>query len=201
MITPIDHIALAVFLLVIVCWLGFFGVFLFFKSKRSSQPRARRESASSIGIALQFMSYGVLWTWPLQRDHFTPMFPMAPAAELVFAGFTVLLAAGSVWLVAAAAYTLGKQWALVASLVKDHQLITQGPYAWVRNPIYTGMFGLLLATGLAVSQWWALVIAVVTFAIGTVIRVRSEEKLLREAFGKEFEQYARRVPAVLPGIY
>jgi protein-S-isoprenylcysteine O-methyltransferase Ste14 len=34
-----------------------------------------------------------------------------------------------------------------------------------------------------------------------VIRVRREEKLLREAFGEEFEEYARRVSAVLPGIY
>jgi protein-S-isoprenylcysteine O-methyltransferase Ste14 len=201
MITPIDHIALAVFLLVIVCWLAFFGVFLFFKSKRSSQPKARRESASSIGIALQFISYGVIWTWPLQRDHFTPIFPMAPAAELIIAAFTALLAAGSIWLVAAAAYTLGKQWALVASLVKDHQLITQGPYAWVRNPIYIGMFGLLVATGLAISRWWALLIAVAVFAVGTVIRIRSEEKLLRQAFGEQFEDYARRVSAVLPGIY
>jgi protein-S-isoprenylcysteine O-methyltransferase Ste14 len=34
-----------------------------------------------------------------------------------------------------------------------------------------------------------------------VIRVRTEEKLLRAAFGQEFEDYARHVPAVLPGIY
>jgi protein-S-isoprenylcysteine O-methyltransferase Ste14 len=34
-----------------------------------------------------------------------------------------------------------------------------------------------------------------------VIRVRTEEKLLRAAFGEEFEEYAKRVPAVVPGIY
>ena len=38
-------------------------------------------------------------------------------------------------------------------------------------------------------------------AIGMVIRVRSEEKLLRAEFGEEFEEYARHVPAVVPGIY
>jgi protein-S-isoprenylcysteine O-methyltransferase Ste14 len=43
--------------------------------------------------------------------------------------------------------------------------------------------------------------AVVVFAIGMVIRVRSEEKLLRAAFGEKFEDYARRVPAVIPGLY
>jgi protein-S-isoprenylcysteine O-methyltransferase Ste14 len=36
---------------------------------------------------------------------------------------------------------------------------------------------------------------------GLVIRVQSEEKLLRAAFGREFEEYAKRVAAVIPGIY
>ena len=43
--------------------------------------------------------------------------------------------------------------------------------------------------------------ALVVFFVGTTIRVRSEEKLLREAFGEQFEKYAQRVPAILPGLY
>lgn len=63
------------------------------------------------------------------------------------------------------------------------------------------MLGMLIATGLATEHWVAMIVAIPVFAVGMVIRVRSEEKLLREAFGDEFEEYARRVPAVLPGIY
>jgi protein-S-isoprenylcysteine O-methyltransferase Ste14 len=106
-----------------------------------------------------------------------------------------------VWLIASAVSTLGKQWAFAARLVEGHKLITEGPYAFVRNPIYAGMLGMLVATGLAMEHWTALDVAVVLFAVGLVIRVRSEEKLLRAAFGKEFEDYAKRVPAVLPGIF
>ncbi len=57
---------------------------------------------------------------------------------------------------------------------------------------------MLLATGLAVSHWIGLLLAVATFAFGTFIRVRSEERLLREMFGSEFDDYARRVRAVIP---
>ena len=70
----------------------------------------------------------------------------------------------------------------------------------VRHPIYTGMLGLLLATGVAVSYWPALLIALFVFLTGTVIRIRSEERLLRETFGAEFEAYTQRVPALLPGM-
>jgi len=126
---------------------------------------------------------------------------LADGAGIAFGVFTIGVAAASVWLVWAAVRHLGKQWAVAARLVENHKLITTGPYSYVRNPIYTGMLGMLIATGLAMEHWIALIVAVVLFAIGLVIRVRSEEKLLRAAFGEEFEEYARRVPAVLPGIY
>jgi protein-S-isoprenylcysteine O-methyltransferase Ste14 len=94
--------------------------------------------------------------------------------------------------------TLGKQWTYEARVIEGHELITQGPYALVRNPIYLGMFGLMVATGLAYTTWWALLVAVVIFLIGNRIRIRSEEKLLRETFGVQFDEYASRVPAFFP---
>jgi protein-S-isoprenylcysteine O-methyltransferase Ste14 len=63
------------------------------------------------------------------------------------------------------------------------------------------MFGMLLATGLAISRWWIIPVAVGVFLIGNAIRVRSEEKLLRESFGTEFEAYAQRVPAMFPRLF
>jgi Putative protein-S-isoprenylcysteine methyltransferase len=53
------------------------------------------------------------------------------------------------------------------------------------------MLGMLVATGLAVSYLPVLVIAVVIFIAGTVVRIRSEDKLLRETFGATFDDYAR----------
>ena len=103
-------------------------------------------------------------------------------------------------MVISAVKTLGKQWAIAARVVEDHQLITEGPYSIVRNPIYSGMFGSLIATGLAVSKWYALPIAIAVFWYGTHIRVKIEEKLLRETFGSTFEEYARRVPALIPKL-
>ena len=181
---------------VLLCWLAFAASFFVWKKPPSGEDR-ERESKSILGIALQGLAYALIWGIP--RRYFTPMFPgFGKPFEIALALLAIVLAAASVWFVAASVRALGKQWSLTARLVVGHKLVTEGPYRFVRNPIYTGMFGMLIATGLAISHWIALPAAIFVFMTGTLIRVRSEEKLLREAFGQEFESYASRTPAVIP---
>lgn len=182
------------FVVMMLSWLAFVLTFLFHK-KPPSPPDKKRDPSSITGIVLQGVSYGIVWS--IRRTWFTPLFPNR-SLEIALAVLTLVLAVCSVWFCSASIRTLGEQWSLAARVVEGHKLVTKGPYNIVRNPIYTGMFGMLLATGLAVSHWIGLVIAIVIFAIGTFIRVRSEERLLREMFGPEFDAYARKVPAVIP---
>jgi protein-S-isoprenylcysteine O-methyltransferase Ste14 len=185
---------------VMLSWLAFVVVFaVFLRKKAPSAPDSKRERTSIAGIALQGVGYAAVWT--LRRPPFTPIVSANKSLEIGMAVLTMALAIGSVWFVSAAVRTLGQQWSLAARVLEGHKLVTEGPYSVVRNPIYTGMFGMLLATGLAISHWIALPIAIVVFAIGTMIRVHSEEKLLREAFGQVFEEYTRKVPAVVPFLF
>jgi protein-S-isoprenylcysteine O-methyltransferase Ste14 len=185
----------AAFVVMVLSWVAFVIVFATQK-KAPSSPDKKRDSVSILGIALQGASYAAVWI--IRRPWFTPMFPHNRSVEIALAVTAMVLAVAAVWFCGAAVRTLGKQWSLAARVLEGHKLVTDGPYNVVRNPIYTGMFGMLLETGLAVSHWLGLSIAIVVFAIGTFIRVRSEEKLLGEAFGAEFDEYARRVPAVIP---
>ena len=182
---------------VMVSWFTFAASFLFLK-KPPSPPDKKRDPSSIFGIVLQGISYLVVWT--IRRAWFTPIVSVGKLVEIAVTILTIALAAGSVWLCISAIRTLGQQWSLAARVVEGHRLITQGPYRVVRNPIYTGMLGMLLATGLAVSHWIGLLIALIVFSIGTAIRVRTEAALLRETFGEEFENYARKVPAVIPYV-
>jgi protein-S-isoprenylcysteine O-methyltransferase Ste14 len=193
-------IALATLVVVILCWLFFVGTFLL-RKRAPKAPEAKRDRIATLGIVLQMCGFFLAFFQSPWQPFLPPVAALSGTLGIVFAVFTVGIAAGSGWLIETAIRTLGKQWALRARLVEGHKLITVGPYAHVRNPIYTGMFGMLIATGLAMEHWVALMVAVVLFAVGTVIRVRSEERLLRGAFGKEFDDYAARVPAVLPGIF
>ena len=197
---PPTPLALATLSGVVLCWIYFAGIFLLHK-RPPKAPEAKRDSSATVGIVLQMVGYFLVWFQPPGQQFLPPVAALSGIPGVVFAVFTVGLAAGAGWLLESAIRTLGKQWALRARLVEGHKLVTEGPYAHLRNPIYTGMLGLLIATGLAMEHWIALIIAVLIFAAGMVIRVRSEEKLLRAAFGAEFEEYASRVPAVVPGIF
>ena len=183
------------FAVMILSWLAF--VFTFSIHKRpAAAPDQKRDHSAITGIVLQGLAYALVWIVP--RPWFTPMLTYGKGLGIGLSILTVLVAIGSVWFCAVAIRTLGTQWSLAARVLEGHKLVTEGPYSVVRNPIYTGMFGMLLATGLAVSQLVGLMIAIGLFAIGTFIRVRSEERLLQEMFGPEFDAYARKVSAVIP---
>jgi protein-S-isoprenylcysteine O-methyltransferase Ste14 len=195
--TPLALITLAG---VILCWLAFVAIFIFRKTP-AQESESKRDRTALLGIVLQMCGYFLVWFQPPRKPFLPPVAALEGVPGILFSIFTFGLAVASVWLVGAAARFLGKQWAIAARLIEGHKLITDGPYAYVRNPIYTGMLGMLIATGLAMEHWIALCVAIVFFMVGLVIRVRTEEKLLRAAFGKEFEDYAKTVPAVVPGIY
>jgi protein-S-isoprenylcysteine O-methyltransferase Ste14 len=82
---------------------------------------------------------------------------------------------------------------------KNEALATSGPYAYTRNPLYMG--SLLIGIGFAVAarSWWVGAALVVIFAAIYLPVIRDEEAFLREKF-PEFEEYARRVPRILPRV-
>ena len=182
---------------VMFCWIGFAAVFLL-RKKPPGSPETKRNNIAMLGLALEAVGYAIVWTGRRQVE--TPIAPIGLTLQIALALITIATSIGSVWLVVAAVRTLGKQWAVAARLVEGHRLVTDGPYRIVRNPIYLGMFGMMIATGLAASRWESLLVAIVVFWIGTKLRIAGEEKLLREAFGEEFEEYVQRVPALLPHL-
>ena len=192
-----DAIGLTAVILVLLAYVLFGCVFLFRKKPPKSEE-ARRAPAATLGILLQGVSFVLAWNPPRPR-----WWPLAPSrtGELALAGAAILLAYASCWLSFRAVQTLGKQWTYAARVIKGHQLITQGPYQLVRNPIYLGMFGLMLSTCFVYSRWWSGLGAIVFFLIGNHIRIRTEERLLRETFGDQFDEYARRVPAFIPRFW
>lgn len=156
----------------------------------------KRRNASIGWIVVQGLSYALVGMGPI----LTTRDPLSPGAILT--ALTVLL----LMLVATAVFdassrALGQNWALVARTRGDASLIETGPFAHVRNPIYGAMLLVLVAMALACGHLASLLIALPVFALGTAMRIRAEEAVLRATFGSAYERYAARVKRFVPGLF
>jgi protein-S-isoprenylcysteine O-methyltransferase Ste14 len=82
-----------------------------------------------------------------------------------------------------------------AQLFKDHQLVTGGPFAVVRHPMYAGLTLAALGALLIYFTWTTLYFA--CFAPLTMVRARREEFALSAEFGEQWIEYCKRVPAFI----
>jgi protein-S-isoprenylcysteine O-methyltransferase Ste14 len=146
------------------------------------------DSRSRWGVLLQFLAFTLLW-----QGHFWAR--SLPFWRAIISVALFALAAVLSW---TSSRALAGQLRIDAALGADHRLIRSGPYALVRNPIYTSMLLVLCATAVIIAGWKLFLAALLLFIVGTEIRVRIEESLLASHFGEEFKEYKRSVPAYIP---
>jgi protein-S-isoprenylcysteine O-methyltransferase Ste14 len=92
---------------------------------------------------------------------------------------------------------LGRNWSRSVTIKEDHELITTGPYALARHPIYTGILTGLLGTAIALSQVRGF-IAFALFFFAFWIKLRMEEQWMRSQFGETYGTYAHQTAALVP---
>jgi hypothetical protein len=184
---------------VMVCWFYFAGIFLL-RKRPPKEKEARRDGRAAFGIILQVRIFsglvpaashripaasgGIVWS---RGNRFRRVhdFPRGPV-DLVH----------------------GIRGANAGQAVGGGGTPGRGPQA-----NHGGSLRLCAESNLYRHAWnagrdrvgdgtlAALVAGFVLFTIGLMIRVRTEEKLLRSAFGQEFEEYSKRVPMLLPALY
>lgn len=176
-------------------WIAFLAPFVWnhlrVRRKRQVEGTVERRvgfaPASNIGLLLQAIGIGYgIATGSADRDWMLPW------------GYS--LAVISIWISAAALVHLGREWRIQAVVTDDHRLVTTGPYAKVRHPVYGALLLMLLATLLVTGTLVASIISAGLYVVGTEIRIHSEEKLLTHQFGTEFESFRRRTSAYVPFV-
>lgn len=87
----------------------------------------------------------------------------------------------------------------VAETHRTEKIVTKGVYSVIRHPQYLG--GLLAHVGITVllSAWYSLLVTPLMIILVYLISRKEEEELVRE-FGKEYEDYKKRVPMLLPKL-
>jgi protein-S-isoprenylcysteine O-methyltransferase Ste14 len=93
--------------------------------------------------------------------------------------------------------TLAANWSSSVTFKEHHELITDGPYAIARHPIYSGLLLMMLGTVLVLGRLDSL-IAFITRGMMYVFKIRREERLMEQHFPDQYPAYRARVRALMP---
>jgi protein-S-isoprenylcysteine O-methyltransferase Ste14 len=83
-------------------------------------------------------------------------------------------------------------------LHQAHQLVTQGPYAYIRHPMYLAVI-LACWSGLFLYRTWTMLVLAVIM-LGLIVRAHKEEQALAQVFGRQWELYKKHVPGWFPRL-
>lgn len=96
-------------------------------------------------------------------------------------------------------HTLGRNLTDTVVTRKEHSLVTKGPYRWIRHPFYICVTLMMLANGLATTNWFILICGTLAVLL-LVKRTPIEEQKLLDRFGDEYRAYAQRTGRFFPRI-
>ena len=182
--------------IILACWIVFviYWALAAIGAKRSVGPRPWQQ-CTGLRIAIVVLVVLVLRVPVLRyavRD--AQHLAVGPAGPIS----VVLCIAGIGFAIWARAH-LGRNWGMPMSRKEDPDLVTSGPYAFVRHPIYSGLLLAMLGSALGESVVWA-----VPFLVSIpyfIVSARREEIIMREQFPVQYAAYMRRTWMLVPFVY
>ena len=179
-------LTLALWLILIVYWLI------------AARINSRTSFSSELFSFVKLIGSTILVYLPLLTNGILASRLYQPNIWLEIAG-AVIVAVG-VFLAIWARGLLGKNWSGSVVIQNEHHLITDGPYRFVRHPIYLGgllaMFGSCLVLGQVFGFAYSLL-----STLGLAMKSRQEDALLAKQFPDEFSDYQQQVKMLLPYLY
>ena len=152
--------------------------------------RLMRTSTDSPGVHFPpplFYAGAVIAGWLLDRRWSLPInVPWQTVIGWVFVAGWAALAASAIGL-------FGRKQTSMITFRPASTLVTSGPYALTRNPMYVSLALLTIAFALFLNTWWIVLLLVPTLLIVQQRVIMPEERYLRRRFGAEYEAYTRRV--------
>jgi len=181
-----------------LCWIAFCLIWLisWFSANR---PVKRSQSVASRALQIPLYVTGVVLIFLSKLIPIRVLdFRLLPRSDPLTAVAALLTVVG-IAIAISARTTLGSNWSGRVTLKEGHELIESGPYQYARHPIYTGLLLALLGTALLRCSPRSL-LGVVVFLVLFIWKIRIEERFLTSEFGAKYEDYRRRVKALIPFV-
>jgi protein-S-isoprenylcysteine O-methyltransferase Ste14 len=126
------------------------------------------------------------------------MRPMTPDS-MVLQWASALAALAGLSLALWSRLALGRNWSARVAIKDEHELVTSGPYAAIRHPIYSALILLFLAIALAVRAPFS-ILGLALVIMSCWIKLRGEEEMMSEAFPDAYPAYMARTRRLVPGL-
>jgi protein-S-isoprenylcysteine O-methyltransferase Ste14 len=169
------------------------------RSRTVKVARSYRGALETALLVLVWLGFFVPLLWVAKPASVLAFanYPLHPAA---FAAGVAFLAAG-LWLLHRSHADLGAGWSVTLEVREQHRLVTDGIYRRIRHPMYTAFFLYSIGLALALPNWIAGPTYLATFGLLFALRVGREERMMRETFGRDYDDYAARTDRLLPGVW
>lgn len=128
-------------------------------------------------------------------------------ADLPASTRTVMIVAGLALVIAGVVFNiygrvlLKSSWANQIRIYEGQRLLTSGPFAFVRHPLYASLIWIFVGGSLIYANPLSLLMTLGVFAPMMYVRAKKEDSLLLEAFGEEFEEYRNRTGMFFPRVW
>lgn len=177
------------------CWLILLGYWII--SAAQAKKYVARRSRRSIGLRIVIIIAVVAVLESKIFEHLDAQHSNASPDSLIGAlgiALCVLGIAFAIW----ARVHIGSNWGMPMAVQEEAELVTSGPYAYVRNPIYSGSLLAMFGTALAVGMWWLIPFAFV--CIYFLYSAKQEEKLMMRQFPDTYPDYKKRTKMIIPFV-
>ncbi len=185
--------------IILACWIIFFLYWMI--SSRSVKPIHKTKGWLGgnwyqilllVGFLLTLNPFGLARVDPLAFYIFRPGTAVQiPAAVLSLTGLAVAILARR---------TLAGNWSREVAIKEGHELITNGLYQYIRNPIYFGILLMALGTTLSIATLSA-VVGFLLILLTVVFKLRAEENILAEHFSEAYLSYRKHTWVLIPFIW
>lgn len=188
-LTPLNAALLFLWIIFILFWRV---MSMFVKPPIERAPLAERMSYNIplfFGFACLFMSFGS-WAW-------TPLTAVIVAQTKYSALAGLVVTALGLGIAVWARIVLGKNWNHTIAVLDRQRLVTHGPYAYMRHPIYTGLLLMFLGTAAAIGTKGGAIGFVLLF-VSCWFKLLSEERMMLKRFPEAYAEYSSKVKRLIP---
>jgi protein-S-isoprenylcysteine O-methyltransferase Ste14 len=178
---------------------GAWAVFLiyWFYSSLTAKRTVKRDWVFFLTrIVLVVVAIWLIGTYrPDAAQPYVPFSATHPVMGVVGAALVVVGIAYAIY----ARYYLGRNWGMPRAVKENPELVTTGPYAQVRHPIYTGVILAVLGSALTGGWWW--IVIFIGAAAYYIFAATQEEKLLAKTFPDTYPAYKARTKMLVPYLF